>query len=224
MTASEPADAVEAYRRLVARLGAAAARRDADLTSAERSYVDGLASAGAELAAAEATVERFNHRVVAAAAALVETDQEAARVWAGLHAVAGWRGRRLGAVPDPVEAPPGESPRRLLAAALHRLGQTGPGTARPPLPRLVLPILPLVGAAVAGLLGLVAGGLVAVGAESTVLRVLGWLTFLVAPLAGVPVAALWVDRRFGSRLDSGAIGLIVIGGMVAGCALSLGLR
>ena len=53
-----------------------------------------------------------------------------------------------------------------------------------------------------------------------VLRALGWLAYLAAPFTGVPVAAAWVGRKLDSRLDTGAFGLLVVGGLIARCALA----
>ena len=114
-------------------------------------------------------------------------------------------------------------------AALDRAGRRidgarRGGAARAAAPRSPPPLLPLLGAATAGLTGLVAGGLVTVaelGAPGAgVLRALGWLAFLAAPFTGIPVARRLVGRRLDSRLDTGAAGLIVLGGLIALCALS----
>jgi hypothetical protein len=53
-----------------------------------------------------------------------------------------------------------------------------------------------------------------------VLRALGWLAYLAAPFTGIPVAAAWVGRKLDSRLDTGAFGLLVVGGLIALCALA----
>jgi hypothetical protein len=89
----------------------------------------------------------------------------------------------------------------------------------------VLPLLPLLGALVAGAAGLVAAGLVTFGGANipggTLIRGLGWLVFLVAPSAGVPAAALLSHRRLQARLDIGGVGLTLLGGMLAATLLSL---
>ena len=54
-----------------------------------------------------------------------------------------------------------------------------------------------------------------------VIRGLGWLCFLVAPSAGVPIAAALAHRRLQARLDVGGIGLTLLGGMIAATMLSL---
>ena len=56
---------------------------------------------------------------------------------------------------------------------------------------------------------------------ASVIRGIGWLGFVVAPSAGVPVAAVLAHRRLHARLGIGGIGLTLLGGMVAATALSL---
>ncbi|MGN9911677.1 hypothetical protein ACTMTJ_29470 [Phytohabitans sp. LJ34] len=220
---------VREYRRLVEALAVAASQRDAELAAAERTYQECAGAAATHLARADAAAFEADRRTGAAAAAVVEVDREAARLWDELRRSAGWwaRVRRLGELPPPARAgdlpdgPPGE----LLDGAAKRIDKVRRGAPRAPLPRWLLPLLPPLGATAATMTGLVAGGLVTLAHfESELawpLRLLGWLAFLIAPFTGVPPAALWVGRRFGSRLDTGAIGLIVLGGMAAGCGLSL---
>ena len=91
------------------------------------------------------------------------------------------------------------------------------------LPRRVLPLLPLLGALIAGAAGLIAAGLVTFGDGPVpgggLLRLLGWLTFLLAPSAGVPVAAALAHRR-DARLDLDGVGLTLFGGMISAALLS----
>jgi hypothetical protein len=54
-----------------------------------------------------------------------------------------------------------------------------------------------------------------------IIRGAGWLCFLAAPSAGVPVAALLAHRRLQARLDIGGVGLTLLGGMIAATMLSL---
>jgi hypothetical protein len=162
---------------------------------------------------------------------VVEVDREAARLWDGLRRGGGWwtRLRQPGELPIPEDA--GRTPdaeaeaAALLEGVAKRIDQARRGAPRAPLPRWLLPLLPPLGATAATMTGLVAGGLVTLAHFDSELawplRLLGWLAFLIAPFTGVPPAALWVGRQFGSRLDTGAIGLIVLGGMAAGCGLSL---
>ncbi|MCW6004685.1 hypothetical protein K1W54_08820 [Micromonospora sp. CPCC 205371] len=220
------------YRRLVGALAAAANRRDAELANAERSYQDGAAVAAAELALANAQAGEADRRAGAAATAVVKADREATRLWDELRRVRGWRGRRLGDLPPPTPVDllpaspaPAMAAGELLDGPARRMDQARRGAPRPPLPRWILPLLPPLGALGATMTGLVAGGLVTIAHFDTglqwPLRLLGWLAFLVAPFTSVPVAAIWVDRQFNSRLDTGATGLTVLGGLCAGCALSL---
>jgi hypothetical protein len=52
-------------------------------------------------------------------------------------------------------------------------------------------------------------------------RGLGWVAFVAAPSAGVPVAALVARHRFRARLDIGGVALTLLGGMVAATLISL---
>jgi hypothetical protein len=222
------------YRRLVGALAAAARERDGKLAAAERAYQDGAAAASAEVARSDAALVEAERAASAAAITVVDVDREAARIWDELRRVGGWwaRLRRVGELPLPdhaVHAPAAGTVEAeavaLLDAAARRIDPVRRGAPRAPLPRWLLPLLPPLGAIAATMTGLVAGGLVTLAHFDSELawplRLLGWLTFLIAPFTGVPPAALWVGRQFGSRLDTGAIGLIVLGGMAAGCGLSL---
>ncbi|MEV7226681.1 hypothetical protein AB0M79_06600 [Polymorphospora sp. NPDC051019] len=254
------------YGRLVAELGAAAARRDTALAAADRAYREGAATASAELARAAADAEAAERRAAADAEAVHLVDREAARLWEELRALRRWPGRPVGDLPEPdraadtttsaaatagaattpaatVEAATSAAARaatvwqesggsgvglspaaQALERARQRIAAARPDAPRKPVPRLVLPFLPLVGAALAALTGLVAAGLVAIAPDgaASVPRVLGWLVFLVAPFTAIPPVAWWL-RRTGSRLDVGAIGLLLLGGMAAGTILSLTL-
>ena len=118
-----------------------------------------------------------------------------------------------------------ESARVLLDRAAERIDDAVRPAARRALPRWTLPLLPFAGALVAGAMGLIAAGLVTFGGADipggTAIRGLGWLCFLVAPSAGVPVAAVFAHRRLQCRLDIGGIGLTLLGGMIAAALLSL---
>jgi hypothetical protein len=124
----------------------------------------------------------------------------------------------------PHEDRPDDSAKDLLSRVSVRISETTRPPARRPTPRWTLALLPLLGALVAGAAGLLAGGLVTVGHSGlpggTVISGAGWLCFLLAPSAGVPVAAL-LARRLRARLDIGGIGLTLLGGMLAATLLSL---
>jgi hypothetical protein len=229
---------------MVSALADVAKRRDAELTGAERAYQDSAAQAAGEMARAEGEATAADRRAGAAAASVLEVDREAARLWEHLGRAKGMRARGLGELPDPaaVEALPrvaiqrgpdgGEpagdrsaSARALLSSAADRIDESVRRVPRRPLPRWLLPVLPLVGAVVAAATGLLAAGLVTLGeadiAGGMLLRGLGWLAFLVAPSAGVPVAAHTAHRTLNARLDIGGVGLTLMGGMVAATILSL---
>jgi hypothetical protein len=148
-------------------------------------------------------------------------------LWDQLRRARVFRLRAVGDLPEPapIDAPPGTPPRALLTRAAERIDDTVRPPARRPLSPWVLALLPLLGALVAGCTGLLAAGLVTVGESQviggTVIRGAGWLAFLTAPSAGVPVAAALAHRRLHSRLDIGGIGLTLLGGMVAATVLSL---
>jgi hypothetical protein len=233
------------YQLMVDALAEAARRRDAELGGAERAYQESAAQAAGELARAEGDATSADRWAGAAAAQVLDIDREAARLWDQLRRARGLRVRALGELPEPapVETLPrvalprnpasGEdagtalrdSPRTILARAAERIDDTVRPAARRPLPRWALPLLPLVGALLAALTGLVAAALVTFGGTGvwggTLIRGLGWLAFLAAPSAGVPVAALVAHRRLQARLDIGGIGLTLLGGMVAATLLSL---
>jgi hypothetical protein len=174
---------------------------------------------------------------------VLDVDREAARLWDQLRRARGLRMRALGEVPSPaaleamprvalqrgpdsgITAPGQESARLLLARAAERIDVTVRPAAHRALPRWILPLLPVLGALVAGATGLLAAGLVTFGDTAVpgagVIRAVGWLTFLVAPSAGVPVAALVSHRRLQARLDIGGIGLTLLGGMIAATLLSV---
>lgn len=215
------------YGGLLTALSAAATRREADLAAAERAYADGVAAAAAEVRRAGAAALVADKRAAAAAGAVVEVDREAGRLWDDLRRVRSPWAPRTGPPPEPIVIVDGSASPDAVVGALDRarrgIDAARPGAPRAPLPKAVPPMLPLLGAAVAAVVGILAGGLVAVAElgppGAGVVRTLGWLAYLVAPFAGIPVAARWVGRRFDSRLDPGALGLIVVGGLVALCGL-----
>jgi hypothetical protein len=234
------------YQLMVSALAEATRRRDAELGGAEQAYQNSSAQAAGELARAEGDALSADRWAGAAAAQVLDVDREAARLWDQLRRARGLGMRALGEVPEPiaVEAMPRvalprnppdaapaemptatESPRVILARVAERIDGTVRPTARRALPRWTLPLLPLAGALIAALAGLVASGLVTVGSTDVwggpVLRTLGWITFLVAPSAGVPVVALVAHRRLYARLDIGGVGLTLLGGMISATLLSL---
>ncbi|MEU4422623.1 hypothetical protein AB0F81_18490 [Actinoplanes sp. NPDC024001] len=231
------------YQLMVSALADVTRRRDAELDDAEQAYQDSAARAAGELARAEHDALAADRWAGAAAAQVLDVDREAARLWDQLRRARGMRVRALGETPEPAPvetlprvalqrrpttedapAPGRQSPRTLLSRAADRIDVTV-RPARRPLSRWLLPMLPVVGAVCAALTGLVAAGLVTFGETGVwggvVIRGLGWLTFLVAPSSGVPVAALLAHRGMRARMDIGGIGLTLLGGMVAATALSL---
>ncbi len=228
------------YQLMMSALADMTRRRDADLAQAEQAYQDSTARAAGELARAEGEAASADRWAGAAAAQVLDVDREAARLWDQLRRARGIRVRALGELPDPapVEALPRvalqassapaterTSAQALLARAAGRIDDTVRPAARRPLPAWALPLLPLLGALIAATTGLVGAGLVTLGdsgvAAGSLFRGLGWLCFLIAPSAGVPVAAAFAHHRLQARLDIGGIGLTLLGGMIAATLLSL---
>jgi hypothetical protein len=225
------------YRAMVGALAEATRRRDAELHIADQAYRETTAQAAAELARAEADAANADRRAGAAAGQVLAVDREAGRLWEQLDRARGLRIRGLGELPEPVRAEvlpqaarphPTDGiapPQVLLARAAIRIAETIRPAGRRSLPRWALPLLPLFGALIAALAGLTAAGLVTFGSTGfwggSVIRGLGWLTFVAAPSAGVPVAALIAHRRLEARLGIGGIGCTLLGGMVSATLLSL---
>ncbi|GAA2894714.1 hypothetical protein Acy02nite_59600 [Actinoplanes cyaneus] len=234
------------YQLMVSALAEVTRRRDAELDDAEQAYQDNAARAAGELARAENDALAADRWAGAAAAQVLDVDREAARLWDQLRRARGLRMRALGEMPDPapIEALPRvalqrgptsdelvvtghgrQSPRALLARAADRIDDRVRPGGRRLLPRWALALLPLIGALASTLAGLVAAGLVTFGHTAVfgglLIRGIGWLTFIIAPSAGVPAAAYLAHRRLHARLDVGGIGLTLLGGMVAATFLSL---
>ncbi|MBU2661986.1 hypothetical protein KOI35_00550 [Actinoplanes bogorensis] len=234
------------YQLMVSALAEATRRRDAELGKAEQAYQDSSAQAAGELARAEGDAQSADTWAGTAAAQVLDVDREAARLWDELRRARGLRVRAIGEIPEPTsieslpqaalprfseagsDSPPvpRQSPRALLARAAERIDHTiRPAGRRRALPRWALPLLPVLGAVIAAMAGLVGSGLVTFGDTGvwggSAIRLLGWLAFLVAPSAGVPVAAFLAHRRLQARLDIGGIGLTLLGGMIAATLMSL---
>jgi hypothetical protein len=191
------------YRELVADLVAASRRHTAASATAHESYADGSAAIEHDLAAAEDSVTIASGSVTQAHRSVAQTDLSVAAVWEDLKRVRGRRGRRLGGVPD-AGSTSHTDPAALLESASTRVERARRGGE--PLPPMVLPLLFLLGAGCA--------------AAVTLLGIfLGWLVLLPAPLVSLPIARHWVDNRFGARLDPGAIGVLILGGMLASAAV-----
>ncbi|MBB5872056.1 hypothetical protein F4553_005490 [Allocatelliglobosispora scoriae] len=204
---------VAEYRSLVADLVAAARRRDAAAAAAGQSYMDGRAAVERDVAAAAEAVEAASAAVATRELALVKVDQQAERVWGDLRLL---RGRRVGDLPAPAFSTHGDADAaELLQSAANRIVRAKRGDS---IPGGVLVVLPLLGGVCATIVALVASGLFWLGLP------LAWLFFILAPFAGLPLASRWVDHREGTRLDTGAVGLTVLGGMLAALGSALYLR
>jgi hypothetical protein len=244
----------EEYRRQLAALAEATARRDAELLATERAYHDGAATATAELVRAEAMAAAAERRAGALTVSVAEVDRESARLWQALRGLhrrrPGWASR-VGVPPEPMlpqspdlgypdQAAPDSRAQALLDRAARRITLARHGVPRPAPPRRVLPLLPVVGAAAAAFTALFAAGLMTLSGGNTgahlitlsgdglpsvqlVLRVAGWSAFFLAPFTGLPLASALLNRLFDSRLDVGAIGLLVLGGMASASGISMAL-
>jgi hypothetical protein len=200
------------YRNLVAELVAAARRRDVAVTFATQSYVDGMAVVEQDLAAAIQISHACADIVAARELAVADIDRQAEQIWTDLLAGHRRRARRAGALPVPEPGAAGNDPAELLAQAAARVARARRGTKALALPLLIS--LPALGALSAVALSLVAGAVAEV-------PWLSWPLFMLAPFSGIPVAARWVDYWAATRFDAGAIGLTVLGGMLATFSLAV---
>ncbi|NUT05036.1 MAG: hypothetical protein HOV76_16310 [Hamadaea sp.] len=200
------------YRSLVAELVAATRRRDVAVAAATQSYLDGVAVVEQDLTAAGRIHQACAEVVASREAAVADLDSQADRIWAELLAGHRWRARRAGPLPAPAPGPGTDDPAALVASAAARVARARRGAEALPLPLLV-------SLAVIGGLGAVAVGLLAGGVSST--PWLSWPLFMLTPFAGIPFAARWVDYWAATRLDTGAIGLTVLGGMLATCLVAV---
>lgn len=203
----------ERYRDLVARLD----RRHAEL-AAERAQV--TAWYEQQRAAAESAVRRAGAAVAQATAEVDQarstverTDLEAHRLWRLLEDRIG----PLGQPPPPATVVVDDDPADLLQAVEGRLERHR--RAPRETPSWVSPLL-----VVSGVLGAGIGYAAAHGARWAALRiggdfavfapVLKQIVTLLAPLAGLVPAKLLADRRH-TRLDGGAVGVVLISGLLA---------
>jgi hypothetical protein len=226
------------YRNLMRALAQAQARYAEEQAEVQRRYDTQCAAAAATAHQARAASAATAAGVRAAAGIVDHVDTEAARLWQALrHQVPSRLRRRLGVPPEPaspedlVEPPPAADPdegqptepgpvRHLAEAAAvvaraRKRGQLSFGG---------YTLLPLLGAIAAALAFAAARGLLLLGntlhgPPGTVVTAVGQIATFAAPLAGLPVAKAYADRR-GARVDAGAIGLVVIGGMLVVGALS----
>jgi hypothetical protein len=187
------------YRELVAELVAAAHRHASATASARSAYADGVAAVEHDIATAQDAVSQAADDVTRARRVVADTDLMAASLWDELKTVRGRRGHHLGPIPAPADQSSLDAAAYLenTAARIQRARRGGE-----PLPPKALPILFLLGA--------VTGSILA-GFAALVF----WPVVLLAPVSGLPVSRSWLDHRFGARLNSSAISLVVLGGTLA---------
>lgn len=205
---------VTEYRSLVADLVAAARRRDTATAAAAQSYMDGRAAIEGDIAAATEAVGLASAVVATRELALVRVDQQAEKVWGDLRLMR--RGRRVGDFPAPDGSGDASvDAAELLQSASNRVMRARRGGS---IRASVLIALPFIGGACATVVALIASGLYFLGLP------LAWFFFITAPFSGLPLAGRWVDYHEGTRLDTGAVGLTVLGGMLAALTSALYLR
>ncbi|GIF48678.1 hypothetical protein DFJ67_3582 [Asanoa ferruginea] len=225
------------YRSLMSELASTSTRRATALAAAERAYHDGMAAAAAELRRAEAEADECDRRAAAAASAVVEVDREAERLWSDLQRTRAWPGQRPGSAPEPAPAtaqPPLDFDDDASAALLTRVAHQIHGG--PPrigiglsgkLPVLVPALLPMLGAATTAVVALLASALLALAnldpPGAGIVRLAGGMAYFASPFAGIPVASRWARHRWSARLDTGAVAMIVLGGLCALCAVIITL-
>lgn len=228
----------DTYRELMAELAAAQSRYAAERLDVQRRYDAQCAAAAATAEQARAAAATTAAGARAAATIVGHVDDEAAHLWQALRNQSPGRLRRgLGVPPEPaapaqlVEPPPADAPQegpsepaaiRHLAAARAALAR---GRRREPLPGAAYTLLPLLGAVAAALAYLAARGVLLLGhtlhgPTGVVLTAVGQIATFASPLAGLPATKGYADRR-GARVDAGAIGVVVIGGMLAVGGLNL---
>jgi hypothetical protein len=225
------------YRELMTKLATAQARYAAERLDAQRRYEVQCAAAAATAAQAKAAAVATSAGVRAAAAIVEHVDLEAAQVWQKLRSQAPGRLRkRLGIPPEPaapdevVEPPPVDEPEEgpPEPAAVRHLAAAGSvlasGRRREAFSGGAYALLPLLGAIAAALAYGLARGLLLFGHSlhgpaGVVVTAVGQIATFASPLAGLPATKGYADRR-GARIDAGAIGMVVLGGMLAVCGLN----
>ncbi len=210
---------IEEYRRLTAELAGAESRYRTELADAGRSDVDGRAALDAAVAEAAAAMEAARASAAAAAAAVAVTDREAARLWRELGALLGGRaGRRLGPLPPPGWSTVDGGHLERAAAALATARRRGTTTAVPP---WFLAGLPVLGAACSAVAVFAVRGLLGSAGHHVALTVLGQVLLFLAPFVGLPALLAVSRHEHGRAPDLIAIGLTVLGGMLASCAITV---
>jgi hypothetical protein len=229
------------YPELMRQLAGVQARYAAERQEAQRRYRTQCTAAQAAADEARAAATQTAAGIRAAAAIVEHVDQEAAEIWYALREQASGRLRsQLGVPPEPAPphevAQPDESP--LTAGAADEAAEPAPvryltraadlvaaGRRRQSLPGRSYAALPILGALGAGIAFAIARGLLLLGHTwhgpvSIVLVAVGQIAVFSSPLAGLPAAKVYADRLV-SRLDAGAVALVVIGGMLTVCGLNL---
>lgn len=113
----------------------------------------------------------------------------------------------------------------VLDVAAETIARAARGEPIAPVPVWTLPVLPLVGALTALAVVLpIRWALWVAGARLTSMDLLAEILIFLAPFAGIPAVTWWTRRHYGSRPDTGALGLTALGGMIASCGVVMLLR
>lgn len=203
----------ESYRQIIERLAGQQAALAAEQAEARRWYAQQDAAAQAAVGRAAEVVAEASGKVEAMRSAVERVDMESHRLWRLLEDRVG----TLGGPPRPAPVTdPGDDPFLLLQGVEDSLARAAK-TSRV-LPSWAAPLLVVVGAAGAGL-GLAA----AYGARwvahriggdfDTFAPVLKQIVTLLAPFVGLAATKLVADRR-DAQLDAGAVGVVVVSGLL----------
>jgi hypothetical protein len=234
-------DSEHGYLALMRRLAGVQARYAAERQAAQERYASQCAAANTTAEETRAAASQTAAGIRTATSLVEQVDAEAAEIWYALRNQASGRLRaRLGVPPEPAppdrlvepdpplvmasgeDAPAEPAPMRYLTHAAELVTR---GRRRQPLPRRSYVLLPILGGLGAGVAfafarGLLLLGHVWTGPVSIVLVAVGQIAVFSSPLAGLPAAKVYADRR-AARLDAGAIALVVLGGMLAVCGLNV---
>jgi hypothetical protein len=219
------------YDKLMRELSRAVAEQHAARAEATRRHDSEQAAVAAELRQAQTAAAAARRRRRAADELFDRVQNESARQWQRLRdRLPRRQARRMGVLPRPAEPSraqimsehPAEGSSELIAEARELLDQAH---RRPALTGGAYAILVLVGVVCAAAAALLARGFLLAGRNlagpvGTVLVTVGQIGMFVAPLGGLPAMKWFVDRA-GSRVDGGAVAVVVVAGLLTVAAFAL---
>jgi hypothetical protein len=216
---TSPERRVPDYRAVLRKLTALAEEADAHRAEAERWHDDRVATVDEAERAAEEAVRQAEAEVRAAQRDLEDVDARAAGLWSDFVHRVGPSAERFGrTVPEPVvPRQRGDlGPEEYLQEVATRLAYTPPARPLTGGSQLLLALFGAIGGAIGVALSQVlrwagreAGGDWAVG-----LPVVALIVMLIGPVLGIGPAKRLADRR-GVPLDTAAVALVLISGLVA---------